>query len=217
MFPKFPCYTFAAMNAEKEFIEKVTRLFMRLGIKSLTMDEIARQLGVSKKTIYKYVADKNELVRRAVAFQQEEEQAAIQAICSKGHNAIDELFEISRHISDMLAQIHPSVHFDLEKYHPDAWKLSMSCRQQQVYECIFGNLENGKKQGFYRADLDSDIIAKIYIAKLDVVFDGELFPVDQYKFATVYLEFFRYHIRGIASEKGLNYLIEKVKKERSNQ
>lgn len=190
---------------------------MRLGIRSLTMDEVARQLGVSKKTIYKYVADKNELVRRAVQFQQEEEQAAIQKICQKGHNAIDELFEISRHISDMLAQIHPSVHFDLEKYHPDAWQLSMNCRQEQVYTCISSNLENGKSQGLYRADLDSDIIAKIYIAKLDVVFDGDMFPVNQYKFAQVYLEFFRYHVRGIASEKGLNYLIEKVKKERSNQ
>lgn len=181
------------------------------------MDEIARQLGVSKKTIYKYVADKNELVRRAVDFQQEEEQAAIQAICSKGHNAIDELFEISRHISDMLAQMHPSVHFDLERYHPEAWKQLMTCQQQQVYTCVFENLEKGKKQRLYRTDLNSDVIAKIYIAKLDVVFDGELFPADKYKFTTVYLEFFRYHIRGIAGEKGLQYLIEKVKKEKSNR
>lgn len=190
---------------------------MRLGIKSLTMDEIARQLGVSKKTIYKYVADKNELVRRVVEFHQKEEQAAIQAICSSDNNAIDELFDISSHISEMLTHMHPSVHFDLERFHPDAWELLISCQQEQVYACIFENLEKGKKQKLYRTDLNSDVIAKIYIAKLDVVFDGELFPVDKYKFVSVYLEFFRYHIRGIASEKGLQYLIEKVKKEKSNQ
>lgn len=181
------------------------------------MDEIARQLGVSKKTIYKFVSDKNELVIRAVQFQQEEEQAAMQAICSGENNAIDELFDISSHISEMLTHMHPSVHFDLERYHPDAWEQLISCQQEQVYACISENLEKGKKQKLYRPDLNSDVIARIYIAKLDVVFDGEMFPADKYRFAEVYLEFFRYHIRGIASEKGLNYLIEKVQKERSNQ
>lgn len=189
---------------------------MRLGIKSMTMDEIARQLGVSKKTIYKYVEDKNDLVAKCLRWQQQKEEEMILQICHSDKNAIDELFDISRHISEILTNVHPSVHFDLERYHPEALRESMICRQDVVYNCIHGNMERGKVQGLYRSDLRSEIIARVYIAKLDVLFDGELFPPDKFRFVEVYLEFFRYHIRGIASEEGLKYLIQKVKKEKQN-
>lgn len=181
------------------------------------MDDIARQLGVSKKTLYKYVSDKNDLVSRAVAYQSDEERNHIRDICEKDLNAIDQIFEISRVITEILGQVHPSVHFDLEKYHPEVWHMAMNNRQEEVFRCIYDNLEKGKSEGLYREDLNSEIIARIYIAKLDVLFDGEVFPPQQFNFADVYLEFFRYHVRGIASEKGLAYLIEKVKKERENR
>ncbi len=205
------------MNAEQQLIEQVMRLFMRYGIKSLTMDDIARQLGVSKKTIYKYVSDKNDLVRRAVETQSIEERASIQKICDSGLNAIDEIFEISKVVSEILSQVHPSVHYDLEKYHPEAWCVATKLRQDHVYKCVFGNLTKGKEDGLYREDLNCDVIARIYIAKMDVLFDGVVFPPQQFNFQEVYLEFFRYHIRGIASEKGLKYLIEKVKKQKANK
>ncbi len=217
LFPLFPRRTFAAPMNEQELIEKASQVFMRLGIKSITMDDMARQLGVSKKTIYKYVKDKNELVERTLALHGQHEHGQIEEICEKGYNAIDEIFEISKFVSEMLSNVHPSVHFDLEKYYPEAWAKTMRERQQYVFECVNGNLEKGGKDGLYRSNLNPEIIARIYIAKLDVLFDGEIFPAQKFNFAEVYLEFFRYHIRGIASEKGLNYLIEKVQKERSNQ
>jgi len=217
LFPKFPEHTFAAVNAEQQLIEQVMRLFMRYGIKSLTMDDIARKLGVSKKTIYKYVSDKNDLVRRAMEHQIETERFSINSICEAGTNAIDEIFEISKIISEILGQVHPSVHYDLGKYHPEVWNVAMKQRQDHVYECVFGNLNKGKEEGLYREDLNCEVIAKIYIAKLDVLFDGEIFSPQQFNFADVYLEFFRYHVRGIASPKGLEYLIEKVKKQKANK
>lgn len=202
---------------EKELIEKASQVFMRLGIKSITMDDMARQLGVSKKTIYKYVKDKNDLVNKALAVHGEHEMCSIESICSKGLNAIDEIFEISQFVTEMLSTVHPSVHFDLEKYYPEAWNMAVQERQKQVFKCITENLEKGVKEGLYREDLKPEIIGRIYIAKLDVLFDGELFPPQQFNFAEVYLEYFRYHIRGIASQKGLQYLIEKVKKEQANR
>jgi AcrR family transcriptional regulator len=215
----FPCYTFAAMNIEPketELIGKVMHLFLKYGIKSLTMDDIARHLGVSKKTIYKYVTDKNDLVEKAMRTQLEDERCAICSINERGLNAIDEFFEVSKFVMELLCTVHPSIHYDMAKYHTDVFHRGLQERQTQVYDCIFTNLEKGKKEGLYRSDLRSDVIAKVYIARMDVMFDGVVFPPTQYNFSEVYLEIFRYHIRGIASEKGLEYLIQKVKKEKSN-
>jgi len=201
---------------ETELIGKVMHLFLKCGIKSLTMDDIARHLGISKKTIYKHVTDKNDLVAKAMRIQLEEERCAICSINERGLNAIDEFFEVSRFVMELLSNVHPSIHYDMEKYHTEVFHAGLKERQAQVYECVFNNMEKGKKEGLYRSDLRSDVIAKVYIARMDVMFDGVVFPSTQYNFSEVYLEIFRYHIRGIASEKGLEYLIQKVKKEKSN-
>lgn len=205
--------TFAAVNNEQRFIKKVMNLFMRLGIKSLTMDDIARQLGISKKTIYKYVSDKNELVRKCVEWQSEEEYCAIAETQKAGLNAIDEIFEISKMVTELLSQLHPSVYFDLEKYYPEAWDIAVNKRKKRVYEDVVLNMNKGVQEGLYRSDLNVDVVARIYVAKMDLLFDGNLFPPHQFSFTDVYIEFFRYHIRGIASEKGREYLTKKMTNE----
>jgi hypothetical protein len=78
---------------------------------------------------------------------------------------------------------------------------------------MHANMIKGMEEGLYREDLKPDIMAKIYLTKMDAVFDGELFPPSVVSFADVYMELFRYHIRGIASEKGIAYLVEKIKRE----
>ncbi|TVR40607.1 MAG: TetR/AcrR family transcriptional regulator [Cryomorphaceae bacterium] len=204
------------MNQEQHIIQQVIGLFLKYGIKSLTMDDIARHLGVSKKTLYKYVSDKNDLVRRVVTLQSELEQQIIAKICERGLNAIDEIFEISRIVAELLGQMHPSVHYDLEKYHPEVWRSTFKHREDFVFNCVLENLNKGKKEGLYREDLNTGVIARLYIAKMDVLFDGEMFPATQFNFREVYLEFFRYHIRGIASHQGLQYLIAKVQQEKNS-
>jgi outer membrane protein TolC len=118
-------------------------------------------------------------------------------------------------VASQVGHIHPSVHFDLQKYHPEAWELLQSAERADIYKCIAENLKKGMAEGLYRDDLDIDVIARIYISRFDVTFDGELFPADKYRFEDVIWELFRYHIRGIASDKGVKYLVKKVKKERN--
>lgn len=202
---------------EERIIVGARELFMKFGIKSLNMDDIARELGVSKKTIYQFVNDKNDLVDRAFAQVIQEECCEVKDLTDKGLNAIDELFELSRFIVHMLSQVHPSIHYDLVKYHPEVFRKRKSQQQDMVYEVMHQNLEKGKKEGLYREDLKTDIIAKIYIARMDMFFDGETFPPHETNFSEVYMESFRYHIRGIASDKGVKYLVEKVKKEQNSQ
>ncbi len=211
----FNLYICAMNEKELNIIRASSQVFMRLGIKSVNMDDIARALGISKRTLYQYVKDKNDLVRKCIFSMCDAEDQAVGEICARGLNAIDELFEISRFITDVLSKMHPSIHFDMEKYHPEILKEMMDNREQAVFSCIHANLEKGKKEGLYRADLNTVVIAKIYMAKMDVVFNAKIFPPEEASFAEVYLEYLRYHIRGLASEKGIAYLVEKVKNKKN--
>ena len=195
----------------QKIIEGAAGVFMKYGIKSVNMDDIARNLGISKKTLYKYVSDKNDLLMKALASHSSAEKCAMDAICDKDLNAIDEMLEISNYVSTLLKQIHPSIHFDLEKYHPEVMKNMMEAHEMMIYSCMRNNMEKGIKEGYYREDLNVHVISKIYIEKMDATFNSEIFPPNEIPFSEVYMEYFRYHIRGIASEKGIAYLTKKVK------
>ncbi|MDQ3101581.1 MAG: TetR/AcrR family transcriptional regulator [Bacteroidota bacterium] len=199
---------------EQHIIEQAGKIFMRLGVRSVNMDDIAQHLRISKKTLYQYVKDKNELVQRTVQQICDHHRSCICSIREKGLNAIDENFEIATFLAGQLEQMHPSIHFDLQKYHAEAWDLLQRTEKADIYECVTANMQHGIEQGLYRDDLNIPVIAKIYIARFDVTFDGQLFPQNEYNFDDVVWELFRYHIRGIASEKGLKYLTKKVKRDR---
>lgn len=198
---------------EEEIIDQSAKVFMRLGIRSVNMDDMAQHLRISKKTLYQFVKDKNDLVTRIVSHITAHHRTCIWEICGQGHNAIDENFEITRFVAAQVGQIHPSVHFDLEKYHPKAWELLNTTERKDILECVTGNMQKGIAEGLYREDLDIDVVSRVYISRFDACFDGELFPADKYRFDKVIWELFRYHTRGIASEKGLKYLTKKVKNE----
>jgi len=198
---------------ESEIITQALAVFMQYGIKSVTMDDMSRHLGISKKTLYKFVKDKNELVEKTFMFQCNVEQCVVEEIQSKGSNAIDEMFEIGQFVSGLLKGIHPSIHYDLEKYHIETFQKCMQLHHGNIYSSKKKNLQKGIKEGVYRKDLNADVITKIYLKKIDVVFDSELFPPNEISFEEVYAILFRYHIRGIANKKGIEYL-EKVEKKR---
>jgi len=198
---------------EQQIITEAGKVFMRLGIRSVNMDDIAQHLRISKKTLYQFVKDKNDLVLRSVRQITSHHHDCILGICRQGHRAIDESYEITRFVAGQAGQMHPSIHFDMQKYHPEAWDLLQSTSREDIYRCVSENIAKGIKEGVYRDDLNVDVIARIYISRFDVTFDGELFPSDKYRFEEVIWEMFRYHTRGIASRKGLDYLEKKMIKE----
>lgn len=199
---------------EQQLIEGAMSIFMRYGIKSVNMDDVARQLGVSKKTLYLYFKDKEDLLGKVVRLHSSDEQASIHGIVSKNLSAIEEMFEIMHWVLSILSKIHPSVKFDLEKYHPQLAQAMKMARATVVHNCILNNLKKGKKEGTYRKDLDAEIITRIYLARIDAFLDPEIFPFDQFKPVDVYKELFQYHIHGIASQKGIEQLESIMKQKR---
>jgi AcrR family transcriptional regulator len=197
----------------QQLLTGAVHLFMRFGIKSMTMDDISRQLGVSKKTLYLYVSDKNDLVTKALKTLVSQEMTQANHLCDNIPNAIDMLFELTKEMSQKFGQIHPSINYDLQKYHPQAWDVFHQFQNKFIHECVEGNLKKGIEQGLYRDNLDPHLIAAFYANKVHLCSDGVTFPPEKYSFKKIHLEMMRYHIRGIASEKGLEYLKEKVLKE----
>lgn len=203
-------------SKELEIIQKATEIFMQYGIKSVNMDDIARHLGISKKTLYKYVSDKKELVRKGMDLHCAAEDHFIAEIEKQGLNAIDENFEIMKFLTSMLKTLHPSIMFDMEKYHPEIWKEMIQSRKETTYGAVKRNLEKGKQEGLYREDLDPKLIATLYINSIDAIFNFKNNPEIELSILDQYLEVFRYHIRGIASAKGVEYLIKKVNEQKNN-
>ena len=196
----------AELSEEIKILERCVRLFMRYGVKSVTMDDIARELGMSKKTLYQYFSNKNDLVNKVARLHFEAENEAIHTICTTSANAIDELLNISRWVSTQMKGINPPLMLDLQKYHPDAWAVFQSHKNSDVYQCMLQNIHRGMEEGLYRRDINPEIIARLYIGKMELVVDTELFPPGEFSFQHIHHEFIHYHIRGIASERGLAYL-----------
>lgn len=202
---------------EERIIRESMKIFLRLGIKSVNMDDIAARLGMSKKTLYKYVNDKVDLVKRVFHCHVAHETEQMKLVTDRNLNAIDEAFEMMRMVISMVKDINPVVIFDMHKFYPELMQ-DMECqRSQLMWESLKSNLLKGIEEGYYREDLNVDFIVSLYVSAIKGIFEQLGEQPTELSFGQLYLELFRYHIRGIASEKGLQYLIEKVNQERQNQ
>ncbi len=198
------------MNENRnKYLLAIGEQFLKYGIKSVTMDDISKNLGISKKTLYKYFKDKDEIVNTLMSTDIESEKQIMETVCCKAVNAIEETYAFSNVIIDKLKDLNASLLYDLEKYHPKAWEVFIHHKRHYVYGCIKNNIERGLKEGLYRKNLNPDIIARLYSEKMDMLFDKEIFPYENYTFEEVYSEMIRYHLKGLVSKEGLKFIKEK--------
>lgn len=203
--------TFVPMDEKRlEILERASTVYMRLGIKSVTMDDLARELGISKKTIYKYFDDKSDLVRSIVEMKTQMDQALCMNCVNQSGNAIDDLIQLSELIAEHIGNINPTVIFDVKKYHPEAWQLMDKHRWEFVLNIIVSNIEKGKEENLYRNDLKAEVIGRLYVASIDTLFNPDIFPWPKFTFQEVYSELIRFHIKGLVNDNGLEYLRQKI-------
>lgn len=200
------------MNDElKEILYKVRELYMRYGIKSITMDDVASNLGISKKTLYKYVCDKDDLVGKVLDLEIELQGTEMNCSRSEGLNAIEQLLMVSKIINSKLKQINPATEYDLRKYYPTHFHRLVKARREHVYSKIIENIRRGKEEGLYRLDLNEDIIAKLQLSRVENIVDNDVFSINEFTSDKFFHEIFVYHIRGISNERGIAFLEEKLK------
>jgi len=200
----------------KNILLKVRDLYMKYGIKSITMDEVASELGISKKTLYQYVTDKDDLVGKFIDNEIELRQEEICKCFKTGFNAIEELFEISIFMNRFMKDQNPATEHDLKKYYPHHYLKTVKTRRERIYDYILMNLKKGKEEGLYREDLDAGIIARLYLARIESIHSNDLFTVEEFTSFKLFMELLIYHIRGIATGKGI-IVMEKKIRELENQ
>lgn len=186
-------------------LEQVARLYHRYGIKSVTMDDVAKHLGISKKTIYDYFSDKEDLVSQVLLYEHDQNCVFLNLISDKEQNAIESLFGVYKMINMMLKDYNPSMVYDVRKYYPNLFNKIREIRRKRMYESVFDNLNQGKKEGLYRKELNSKIIAKLHVFRTESLFDTDMFTQEELTSLKMFHEIFVYHLNGILSQQGRTF------------
>ena len=189
---------------------------MRYGIRSITMDEIATSLGISKKTIYQFFTDKDELVYAVIEQEIGKDMKECATYRDKAMNAIHEVFLAIEDMEELLGYTNPLLLYDLEKYHPRAFQLIKDYKYQFLYTATLDNLRRGTEEGLYRPGINKDVIAKNRMESAFLVFNPDIFPHSRYSMSEVNLELALFFLYGIVTDKG-RQLIDKYTNDRTKK
>lgn len=187
-------------------------LFMRYGFRSVSMDDISRNLGISKKTIYHFYPEKEELVR--AIFHQHQSQWLINSekIKSSANDALEELLLFTDLVRQQVSTINPSVLFDLYKYHRSVWEEWSAYKSNVARQNVTDTIERGIKEGIFRSDLEPVVMGIMRLEQIEMAFNDQLFPSSQFPIQKVHAHLFDHFIQGILTEKG-----RELYQERKNQ
>jgi AcrR family transcriptional regulator len=201
------------MEAQERIVGKAHELFMRYGVRSVSMDEVANQLGISKKTIYQFYADKDALVDDVIDIELGKSERNCFLHKERSENPIHEIFMALDMLLEMLTQMNPTLIFDLERFHPRAFKKYSEYKNKFLYSVIRENLDAGKAQGLYREEINADILARFRLASIFNTFNPEWLPMGKHTLPAVITEITDNFLYGLATSKGQK-LIQKYKQQR---
>lgn len=196
---------------KETILKKTGERFLKFGFKSVTMDDIADELAISKKTIYKYFKNKHDLVEQTVTHVHETCMFAINGVCNVGLNAIHENFEVKKVFKDLLKNNDDSPMYQLKKYYPKIHEKVMSKEFLMFQDCISTNIKKGIKEGLYRKDIDINVVTRLYFALVMAVHNENLFTYNKNTINKLEIDILEYHTRAIATEKGIKELEKQLK------
>ncbi|SFE28257.1 transcriptional regulator, TetR family [Chitinophaga sp. CF118] len=190
------------MEIQERILDTSFGLFRQFGTRSITMDDIAQKMGVSKKTLYAHFADKDELVMNAISrYLKEMERESVENQ-QKAGDAIEELFLVMQMLDECFRYMNPIVLFDLQRFHPQAFQVFQDYKNGGLQLIIRQNLERGVKEGLYRPELDLDIMTQYRLATTMLCFQPDAFPVAKYEMSKVQRILLEHYLYGLVSEEG---------------
>src|ERR1700712_3516672 len=166
-----------SMVQEDRIIQGGEELFLSAGIKSVTMDDIAKYLGMSKKTIYQFFKDKNELVMALVKKKLQEDEDQMATIISQSANVIEEMINMMKCSEEIFSRINPIVIHDMQKYHPEAWRKFQDFKADVLVRTMEELLSKGIEQGYIRPDIDVKVMSLMRVHQLELGFNPSVFPI----------------------------------------
>lgn len=206
------------MEIQERIARKAHDLFLRYGIRSISMDEIASQLGISKKTIYQFYADKDALVDSAIDIVVSTNTSECSIHREESENPVHEILVATDMVQEMLKTMNPTIMYDLQKYHPAAYKKIADHKNEFLYKLIKENLEQGVAQQLYRPELNIEIMSRFRLASVFMMFSPDLYPLGKYNLGAVIEEVTIHFLYGITTAKGQK-LVQKylLKRQKNHQ
>lgn len=200
----------------ERIISESAGLFARYGIRNLSMDDICRELGISKKTLYQYVENKADLIRAVLSNVMNDQSGQERWEAMDRLNAIDQLLESSRMICSGMKKFTASATFELKKYYPGIFSEYYQKKKDFIYDAILKNIRKGIDEGLYRSDLDVELVARLYVQKLENIHNPEFLESAALSPDAVFKVMFDNHIRGISNNKGLEYYEKQISNPHNN-
>jgi AcrR family transcriptional regulator len=194
-----------------QILLKATEMFLTLGFKSVTMDDIAAEMGISKKTIYQHFSTKPDLVKEVTLKLFESISCGIDTISENNLNPIEELFEIKNFVLQHLKNESASPIYQLQKYYPKIHSTLKKKQFEKMDDCVIRNLKKGIELGLYRKEIMIEAIGRLYFAGMSSLKDVELFPTEMFNVKDLQNQYLEYHLRGICTKKGIDNLEKLIK------
>ena len=195
---------------KQRIVKGTEELVFKYGVKSVTMDDIAKQLGISKKTIYHFFNDKDEIIHILMQEKLKEDEKALAAILKQSSNVIEEFFTIMKHIGEMFRKVNPRAFYDLQKYHSKTWKLFTDFKEDFILNTMESSMTRGIKQGLIRPDINVKVLVRMRLEQIDMGMNPSVFPPDKFTIVDVHLSMLEHFLYGICTLKG-HKLINKYK------
>lgn len=193
--------------------EKAHSLFMQFGLRSVSMDDIANSLGMSKKTIYQYYTDKDELIIEVIGKEISHSRSICEADRSSSENAVHEIFKAMDMVMEMFAKMNPSLLYDMQKYHPKSFLKFQEHKNEYLFNVIRENIERGIREELYREDIKIEVLARYRVATMMISFQPDFSSKLKHKLVDMESEILLHFLYGLASAKG-HKLIQKYQQER---
>ncbi|MFK7899423.1 MAG: TetR/AcrR family transcriptional regulator [Cyclobacteriaceae bacterium] len=189
-------------ETKNRIIKGADELFMRYGFKSITMDEIASKLSISKKTIYQFVKDKEQLILLSAQFHLAQDEKDYEKIEEDSGDAIEHMHRLADHTRSLILRMNPSAVFDMKKYYPDVWRKIEVFHETSIKDRITQNIERGIKDGLYREDVSPIVFSKLLYYQFEFIFDPVYFNPQEFDHLDVYNQLFKHFLLGIVTAKG---------------
>ncbi len=198
------------METRQRILEIAMAQFARFGVRTITMEDLARQAGISKKTIYQEFEDKKDLVKAVFAAILEQDRKRLAFILEQGDGVIEHLVQTSKMMRERLTSINPLVILEVQKYFPEAWNLFESFKQETIQQDLIRVLERGKELGYFRPEIDSRVLARVRLTQVTTAFDPKNFSDPEYNLVEEQMIILDHFLHGIFTEKGRQaYLTQK--------
>ncbi|MCG8387472.1 MAG: TetR/AcrR family transcriptional regulator [Cytophagales bacterium] len=201
------------MEIKDKIVEGAGQLFHKYGIRSVSMDDIARHLSMSKKTLYQYFKDKDDLVTTSMKVLLEEEKEQFKAIEKQSVDALQEMAMFTNCMRKNMKDTSAALLFDLQKYHPNAWRVWTDFKNEFTKNYIVRNLVRGIEEGLFRKEIDPETMAILRVEQVEMAFDDRIYPSSKFDFRQIQVAFFDHFVHGLVTEEGRKTFLQYMEQE----